>query len=60
MGFHLFARGNNHACDWGIEGLRATARVLDGLKLPHSGCGEHRRRRAGRSISTPWSAGSPC
>lgn len=41
MGFHLFARGNNHACDWGIEGLRETTRVLDGMGLPHSGCGEN-------------------
>ncbi|MGE0716578.1 MAG: CapA family protein [Alphaproteobacteria bacterium] len=41
MGFHLFARGNNHACDWGIEGLRATAQVLDSRGLAHSGCGEN-------------------
>ena len=41
MGFHLFARGNNHACDWGIDGLRATTQVLDDLGLPHSGCGEN-------------------
>jgi len=40
MGFHLFARGNNHAGDWGIEGLRATSRVLDARGLSHSGCGE--------------------
>lgn len=49
MGFHLFARGNNHACDWGIEGLQATARVLDGMGLPHAGCGDH-LSAAGRAV----------
>ncbi|BBK32214.1 poly-gamma-glutamate synthesis protein (capsule biosynthesis protein) [Stella humosa] len=56
MGFHLFARGNNHACDWGIEGLRATARVLDGLGLPHSGCGEN-LGQAGRAVYLDTNAG---
>lgn len=49
MGFHLFARGNNHACDWGIEGLRATTRVMDARGLAHSGCGEN-LSGAGRAV----------
>jgi poly-gamma-glutamate synthesis protein (capsule biosynthesis protein) len=49
MGFHLFARGNNHAGDWGIEGLRATTRVMDERGLPHSGCGEN-LAAAGRAV----------
>lgn len=39
MGFDLFARANNHAGDWGIEGLIATSAVLDARGLSHSGVG---------------------
>lgn len=39
MGFNLFARANNHAGDWGIEGLVATSAVLDGRGLTHAGAG---------------------
>ncbi len=40
MGFGLFARANNHALDWGLEGMRETARRLDAEGLAHAGAGE--------------------
>ncbi len=39
MGFDLFARANNHAGDWGIEGLRSTTAVLDERGVAHAGVG---------------------
>ena len=41
MGFNLFARANNHAADWGIEGLLTTGRILDERGLLHAGVGRH-------------------
>ena len=41
MGFDLFARGNNHAGDWGIEGMIATGDVLDERGIPHAGIGRN-------------------
>jgi poly-gamma-glutamate synthesis protein (capsule biosynthesis protein) len=41
MGFDLFSRANNHAMDWGIEGMRETSRWLDDVGLIHAGSGEN-------------------
>jgi poly-gamma-glutamate capsule biosynthesis protein CapA/YwtB (metallophosphatase superfamily) len=40
MGFDVFSRANNHALDWGLEGMRETSRHLDANGLAHAGCGE--------------------
>ncbi|WP_025038543.1 CapA family protein [Bradyrhizobium sp. DOA9] len=40
MGFNLIGRANNHAFDWGIEGMRETSRVLDLAGIVHAGAGE--------------------
>jgi hypothetical protein len=42
MGFALVSRANNHALDWGIEGMRETSRWLDSDGLVHAGTGENR------------------
>ena len=39
-GIRLLARANNHAMDWGVEGMRETTRVLDARALTHAGVGE--------------------
>ncbi len=41
MGFDLFSRANNHAMDWGVEGMRETSRWLDQTGLIHAGAGEN-------------------
>ena len=41
MGFDLFARANNHAGDWGIEGLLATGSELDRRGIAHAGVGQN-------------------
>jgi poly-gamma-glutamate synthesis protein (capsule biosynthesis protein) len=47
MGFDLVGRANNHSQDWGLEGMRETARWLDEAGLPHAGAGDsHRMARA--------------
>ena len=40
MGFGLMARANNHALDWGVEGMRQTSRLMNEAGLAHAGCGE--------------------
>jgi poly-gamma-glutamate capsule biosynthesis protein CapA/YwtB (metallophosphatase superfamily) len=40
MGFALMSRANNHALDWGLEGMRASSAALDAAGLVHAGCGE--------------------
>ncbi len=42
MGFDLLSRANNHALDWGVEGMRETSRHLDEAGLIHAGVGENR------------------
>ena len=42
MGFDLVSRSNNHALDWGLEGMRETSRRLDQAGLIHAGTGEDR------------------
>lgn len=41
MGFNVMSRANNHALDWGIEGMRETSRVLDQNGIVHAGVGEN-------------------
>ena len=42
LGFTVMSRANNHALDWGIEGMRETSRWLDEAGVTHAGVGEHR------------------
>ncbi len=41
MGFDLVSRANNHALDWGIEGMRETSRRADEAGLITAGVGEN-------------------
>ncbi len=40
MGFSMVGRANNHALDWGLEGMRETSRRLEEAGIPYAGCGE--------------------
>ena len=40
LGLRLLSRANNHAMDWGPEGMRETSRHLDAAELVHAGSGE--------------------
>jgi len=54
LGFDVMSRANNHATDWGAEGMRLTSAALDEAGIVHAGVGEHRAAaRAGRSVDTP-------
>jgi poly-gamma-glutamate synthesis protein (capsule biosynthesis protein) len=53
MGFDLMARPNNHANDYGPEGLAETSRHLDRAGLQHSGYGgNYWSARAARFVTT--------
>ena len=39
LGINLVSRANNHAADYGAEGLENTARVLDAVGIQHVGAG---------------------
>ncbi len=39
-GLAMLARANDHALDWGIDGMRATGAALDAAGLKHAGTGE--------------------
>jgi len=41
LGFRMLARANNHALDWGTDGMRVTSRLLDAAGIAHSGAGEN-------------------
>jgi poly-gamma-glutamate synthesis protein (capsule biosynthesis protein) len=41
MHFDIVSAANNHALDWGVEGMRETARHLDNAGLAHAGTGEN-------------------
>jgi len=41
MGFDMVSRANNHTTDYGVEGMRLTNRLLDGIGIVHSGSGEN-------------------
>ncbi|WP_315837964.1 CapA family protein [Bradyrhizobium prioriisuperbiae] len=40
LGFNMVGRANNHATDWGVEGMRATSQALDRAGIAHAGTGE--------------------
>lgn len=43
-GFDLVSRANNHAVDYGVEGLLMTSKVLDEVGLVHAGVGDNLAR----------------
>ena len=54
LGFTVMSRANNHALDWGVEGMRETSRWLDAAGVVHAGVGEHRGlARAPAYLETP-------
>lgn len=54
LGFDLVSRANNHASNWGTEGMIETARHLDEAGLIHAGTGLSRSEaRAPRYFTTP-------
>jgi len=53
IGFDVMSRANNHALDWGVEGMRNTSRLLDEAGIVHAGTGDHRAgARAARYFET--------
>jgi poly-gamma-glutamate synthesis protein (capsule biosynthesis protein) len=54
MGFALVGRANNHSQDWGLEGMRETAKWLDDAGIAHAGAGDsHRMARAPAYFESP-------
>ena len=53
MGFAIVSRANNHALDWGPEGMRETSRWLDEAGIVHAGVGETRGLARAPSTSRP-------
>jgi poly-gamma-glutamate capsule biosynthesis protein CapA/YwtB (metallophosphatase superfamily) len=54
MGFDIVSRANNHALDWGIDGMRETSRYLDAAGISWAGVGETRGlARAAGYYETP-------
>jgi poly-gamma-glutamate capsule biosynthesis protein CapA/YwtB (metallophosphatase superfamily) len=41
MGFDLVSRANNHALDWGVEGMRETSQWLETAGIGYAGAGEN-------------------
>lgn len=53
MGFTMVSRANNHALDFGLEGMRETSRWLDEAGIMHAGSGEtHGLARAPQYLET--------
>jgi len=53
IGFDVMSRANNHALDWGVEGMRNTSRLLDEAGIVHAGVGDNRAgARAARFFET--------
>ncbi|AGS25343.1 CapA family protein [Rhizobium etli] len=53
IGFNIVGRANNHAFDWGVEGMRETSRILDHSGIVHAGVGENRAQAsAARFLET--------
>lgn len=53
MGFTMVSRANNHALDFGLEGMRETSRWLDEAGIMHAGSGEtHGLARAPQFLET--------
>lgn len=54
MGFSMVERANNHATDWGIQGMEETDKRLDEAGLVHAGTGKDlAAARAARYLDTP-------
>ncbi|MGQ0546006.1 MAG: CapA family protein [Betaproteobacteria bacterium] len=54
LGIDLVSRANNHATDWGVEGMRLTGETLAAAGIAFAGVGEHRAAaRAARYVDTP-------
>lgn len=54
MGFSIVGRANNHSQDWGLEGMRETAKWLDDAGIAHAGAGDsHRMARAPAYFESP-------
>jgi poly-gamma-glutamate capsule biosynthesis protein CapA/YwtB (metallophosphatase superfamily) len=54
LGVTMVSRANNHATDFGAEGMLETSRVLDAAGLVHAGSGRSRAQaRAGACLETP-------
>jgi poly-gamma-glutamate synthesis protein (capsule biosynthesis protein) len=54
MGFGMVSRANNHALDWGIEGMQETGRWLDQAGIVHAGAGDtHGAARAPQYLEAP-------
>ncbi|UPJ47825.1 CapA family protein [Bradyrhizobium sp. 200] len=54
MGFNVVGRANNHALDWGVEGMRETSQALDQNGIAHAGAGESLAQAvAARFLETP-------
>jgi poly-gamma-glutamate synthesis protein (capsule biosynthesis protein) len=53
LGLRLVGRANNHSMDWGPDGMRDTARLLDQAGITHAGTGESlASARAPRYVET--------
>ncbi|MET0900658.1 MAG: CapA family protein [Mycobacterium sp.] len=54
LGLQIVSRANNHALDWGIEGMVETSRRLDEAGVVHAGVGRHAGlARAPRYLELP-------
>lgn len=54
LGLQLVSRANNHALDWGVEGMLETSRRLDDAGIVHAGVGRHAGlARAPRYLELP-------
>jgi poly-gamma-glutamate capsule biosynthesis protein CapA/YwtB (metallophosphatase superfamily) len=61
VGFNLVSVANNHALDYGVEGLRRHLDALRALGMPYAGAGESATEAAQpltskpRTVVSPWS-----
>jgi poly-gamma-glutamate synthesis protein (capsule biosynthesis protein) len=54
MGFSIVGRANNHSQDWGLDGMRETAKWLDDAGVAYAGAGDtHRMARAPAYFESP-------
>jgi poly-gamma-glutamate capsule biosynthesis protein CapA/YwtB (metallophosphatase superfamily) len=54
MGFSIMNRANNHATDWGVEGMEETDHLLDEAGIVHAGTGKDMAAaRAPQYLETP-------
>jgi poly-gamma-glutamate synthesis protein (capsule biosynthesis protein) len=53
IGIDMVSKANNHATDWGVEGLQETEKILDDAGIAHAGSGRNRAAaRAAAFIET--------